>query len=296
MLSLYKRPSSLWFQPFFNQQIYPLSYSLREYSIHRVLSCQVTEMIEEIFECLGYHERARRVRLWWIDAEFDRHRHEDEDKWIEKYRIKEELEVVILQRIRRIERDQKELVATEGSASTLLRRSPRENPSAASEYNEALEKQLEELQRLYLVNREELCNMELRQPRDGQGSRFREWRTIRRLKVYHDKPMLWMDSRERCARNDGCCGRDCGCCEKPLRTYFEPVMDSYEMREVVGIYGHCSSECGCCIRNQRYYKPHAGIEDMIRNLSSNNGVGEEAGNEMEEIHSDQTFLEEEDSL
>ncbi|KAF3405308.1 hypothetical protein DPV78_002212 [Talaromyces pinophilus] len=71
-----------------------------------------------------------------------------------------------------------------------------------------------------------------------------QWRLI-----MGKQPYAWVQARNQCAYNGGCCGRECQCCEKPLK-----VVTAHEMsfigprKKKSGIYGHCTAECGCCIR------------------------------------------------
>lgn len=77
----------------------------------------------------------------------------------------------------------------------------------------------------------------------------------------HDKPYIWRETRNACARSGGCCGRDCGCCEKPLKDYYVPSGHFLKGRENIKLYGHCTAECGCCIDYTGGYTPHPLFKD-----------------------------------
>ncbi|KAJ9376550.1 hypothetical protein DTO063F5_8719 [Paecilomyces variotii] len=216
-------------------------------------------MIEEILECLGYYRSARSLRLWRISWQFERE-HEDEINWVKKYVAREELGIAILQRLRRLERDQQELMAT-GKIPTTPR-AVRDRCSDVSKYSRILEKELEITKRLWYIVKKAMEDLVLKQPNYGQGLRLREWRKIREIKELQNKSMLWMDGREGCARAEGCCGRICHCCEEPLFTYFKPAMDTFELQRVEGLHGHCTSECRCCIRHQGFYAPDERVEKL----------------------------------
>ncbi|KAJ9194229.1 hypothetical protein DTO164E3_7489 [Paecilomyces variotii] len=246
-------------------------------------------MIEEILECLGFYRSARSLRLWRISLQVE-YQHADEMRWIRKYDAREQLQVAILQRIRRLERDQQELMATGKIPTTPLPRAAGGDRSDVSKYSGILEKELSMARYIWYINKKELAELVLNQPRYGQGLRLREWRKIREVKELQDKSMLWMDGRERCARTDGCCGRTCRCCEEPLMTYFKPTMDTFELRDVEGFHGHCTSECRCCIRHQRVYSPDEGIEKLRRDLLSSDAVENDV-RENEDSSSEETFSE-----
>ncbi|KAJ9403414.1 hypothetical protein DTO045G8_8829 [Paecilomyces variotii] len=220
-------------------------------------------MIEEILECLGFYRLARSLRLWRIECQFECD-HKDEINWIRAYNATENLQIAILQRIRRLERDQQELMAT-GKIPTTPRAFG-DDCSDVSKYGEILEKELEMARCIWHTNKKELAELLSTLPVYGRGLRLREWRKIREVKEFQDKSMLWMDGRERCAMMGGCCGRTCRCYDEPLMTYFKPTMDTFELQRVEALHGHCTSECRCCIRHQRAYVPDEDIEKVRRNL------------------------------
>lgn len=78
------------------------------------------------------------------------------------------------------------------------------------------------------------------------------------------QPYAWVQTRNQCAYNGGCCGRECQCCEKPLK-----VVIAHEMsvigpkKKKSGIYGHCTAECGCYIRYKSFYKPDPWFQQAV---------------------------------
>ncbi|KAJ9292585.1 hypothetical protein DTO271G3_8654 [Paecilomyces variotii] len=246
-------------------------------------------MIEEILECLGFYRSARSLRLQRISWQVE-YRHADEIRWIRTYDAREQLQIAILQRIRRLEQDQQELMATGKIPITPLPRAAGRDCSDVSKYSGILEKELKITRRISYANKKALEELLLNQPEYGQGLRLRDWRKIREVKELQDKSMLWIDGRERCARTEGCCGRACRCCEEPLMTYFKPTMDTFELRQVEGFHGHCTSECRCCIRHQGIYVPDENIEKLRRSLLSSGAVENDV-RENEDSSSEETFSE-----
>lgn len=78
------------------------------------------------------------------------------------------------------------------------------------------------------------------------------------------QPYAWVQARNQCAYNGGCCGRECQCCKKPLRAVTTHGMSIIGSRKKEsGIYGHCTAECGCCIRYKGFYKPDPWFQKAI---------------------------------
>lgn len=231
---------------------------------------------EALVECLGFHQTARNLRLWQLGFYDPRAgnaaMYEPEIEWVKTYEKRERIEIALLQRIHRLEREQQQFMAT-GMIPTIVTLPPRaigKKPPGVSKYSDtkysgALEKELEIIRDLQDMVPKELAVMTSNQPRRGQGIRLREWRKIRESRANY-KPMLWMDCRKACAQADGCCGRTCNCCAGPLRTYLEPSEDPYELRNTVGVYGHCTAECECCVRHKGFYRPNGELELLIREV------------------------------
>ncbi|GAD95667.1 hypothetical protein ANI_1_3126024 [Paecilomyces variotii No. 5] len=231
---------------------------------------------EALLECLGFHRTARSLRLWQLGfydpRAGDAAKYKPEIQWIKGYERKERNEIALLQRIHRLEREQPQFMAT-GMIPTIVTLPPRaigkKRPGVSkysvTKYSGALEKELKIVRELCDRVQKSLARMYSDQPRKGRGLRLREWQKIREPRA-NEMPMLWMDGRKACALAGGCCGRMCRCCDSPLRTYFEPSDDPYELRKVVGIYGHCTNECGCCARHNGHYRPDFHLEELISEI------------------------------
>ncbi|OGM43326.1 hypothetical protein ABOM_008710 [Aspergillus bombycis] len=171
--------------------------------------------------------------------------------WITPYLEERNLGYAILQRRRR-------LLGLKPVARSKLEGESQEKPPGDKEACDPREGKWEdevnELMEAYWTSNRALLTMDETMP---LAMNVVEIALLRSHRDRYGRPYSWVMDRLPCADTGGCCGRACGCCEKPLLTYYRPLIYKYPNGKMeMGVYGHCTAECPCCIQVRHRYHPH----------------------------------------